>query len=99
LLLSSCGCIFLVDTCKEALMRVRVQKWGNSLALRIPKSFATETALDSGAEVDLTLEEGRLVVTPRRAPSYELSELLTHISPENLHREVDTGPSVGSEAW
>ena len=40
-------------------MRVRVQKWGNSLALRIPKSFASETALASGAEVDLTIEDGR----------------------------------------
>jgi antitoxin MazE len=80
-------------------MRVRVQKWGNSLALRIPKSFATETALDPGAEVELTLEEGRLVVTPRRAPTYDLSELLAHVTPENLHHEVDTGPSVGSEVW
>lgn len=80
-------------------MRVRVQKWGNSLALRIPKSFATETALDPGAEVDLTLEEGRLVITPRRAPAYDLPELLAHITPENLHHEVDAGPSVGTEAW
>lgn len=80
-------------------MRVRIQKWGNSLALRIPKSFAIETALDPGTEVDLTLEEGRLVVTPRRAPTYDLSELLAHITPENLHHEVDTGPSVGIEAW
>lgn len=80
-------------------MRVRVQKWGNSLALRIPKSLAIETALDPGAEVDLTLEEGRLVVTPRRAPVYKLSELLAHVTRDNLHHEVDTGPSVGSEAW
>jgi antitoxin MazE len=72
-------------------MRVRVQKWGNSLALRIPKSFATETALDSGAEVDLTLEDGRLVVTPLLGPSYLLSE--------NLHSEIDTGSSQGVEAW
>jgi antitoxin MazE len=80
-------------------MRARVQKWGNSLALRIPKSFAMETALDSGAEVDLSLEDGRLVVTPRRAPVYTLSELLRNVTPENHHPEVDTGPSVGHEAW
>jgi antitoxin MazE len=91
--------IFFVDTDQEARMRVRVQKWGNSLALRIPKSFAMETALDSGTEVELTLEEGRLVVTPRRAPGYELAELLAHVTRENLHAETDTGSSVGSESW
>ncbi len=80
-------------------MRVRVQKWGNSLALRIPRSFATETALDSGSEVDLTLEEGRLVITPLPESSYRLDDLLAQITPENLHAETDTGPSIGDEAW
>jgi antitoxin MazE len=80
-------------------MRMRVQKWGNSLALRIPKSFAVETALDCGAEVDLSLEDGRLVITPLAEPAYELTDLLAHITPENLHSEIDAGPSVGSEAW
>lgn len=80
-------------------MRVRVQKWGNSLALRIPKSFATETALGSGAEVDLSLEDGRLVITPLTEPELHLSDLLAQITPENLHTEIDAGPSVGGEAW
>lgn len=80
-------------------MRIRVQKWGNSLALRIPKSFATETALDSGAEVDLTLEDGRLVITPLSEPRYSLSDLLTGVTPQNLHSEVDTGSSQGAEVW
>jgi antitoxin MazE len=80
-------------------MRARVQKWGNSLALRIPKSFATETALDQGAEVELTLENGRLVVTPVPEPSYDLSELLAQVRPENLHAETETGASTGAEAW
>ena len=80
-------------------MRIRVQKWGNSLALRIPKSFATETALDSGAEVDLTLEDGRLVITPLSEPRYSLSDLLAGVTPQNLHSEVDTGSSQGAEVW
>jgi antitoxin component of MazEF toxin-antitoxin module len=49
-------------------MRARVQRWGNRLALRIPKAFATETALEAGSEVELTLDEGRLVVTPVASP-------------------------------
>jgi antitoxin MazE len=80
-------------------MRARVQKWGNSLALRIPKSFATETSLDQGAEVELTLEEGRLVVTPVQAPRYDLAALLAQVRPENLHAEIDTGGSVGADVW
>ena len=80
-------------------MRVRVQKWGNSLALRIPKSFAAETALDPGAEVDLTIEDGRLVVTPLESPTYSLDELLTRVTPSNLHVETDTGPGIGAEIW
>ncbi|HEX8391338.1 MAG TPA: AbrB/MazE/SpoVT family DNA-binding domain-containing protein [Longimicrobium sp.] len=80
-------------------MRIRVQKWGNSLALRIPRSYAVETALESGSEMDLTLEDGRLVLTPLSAPVYQLQDLLDAITPENLHGEIDTGPSVGVEAW
>ncbi len=80
-------------------MRTRVQRWGNSLALRIPKSFASETALDNGSEVELTLEEGRLVITPLAESPFSLDELLAGITPENLHGETDTGPGVGAETW
>lgn len=80
-------------------MRVRVQKWGNSLALRIPRSFAAETALDPGSEVDLTVEDGRLVVTPMGGASYVLDDLLAGITESNLHAEQDTGDRVGAEAW
>jgi antitoxin MazE len=80
-------------------MRARVQRWGNSLALRIPKAFATETDLESGSEVELTLDDGRLIVTPLAPASYDLEELLAQVTPENLHGEVDTGSSVGDEAW
>ena len=80
-------------------MRARVQKWGNSLALRIPKAFATETALESGSEVELTLDDGRLVVTPVERSRYRLEDLLEQITPENVHSEVDTGDAVGDEVW
>ena len=80
-------------------MRVQVQKWGNSLALRIPKSFARETGLAAASDVDLTIENGRLVVTPLSKPKHTLEELLGRVTAENLHDEVDTGPGVGAEAW
>jgi antitoxin MazE len=80
-------------------MRARVQRWGNSLALRIPKAFATETDLESGSEVELTLDDGRLIVTPLAPASYDLEDLLAQVTPDNLHGEVDTGSGVGDEAW
>ena len=78
-------------------MLVRISKWGNSLALRIPAPFAEETGIESGSEVDLALEDGRLVVTPRAA--YTLDELVAEVTDENLHEPVDTGPPQGREAW
>jgi antitoxin MazE len=89
-------CIYIP---RRTIMRARVQRWGNSLALRIPKAFATETELESGSEVELTLDEGRLVVTPVSTSAYRLEDLLARVTPENLHGEVDTGPGVGREAW
>ena len=79
-------------------MLVRISKWGNSLALRIPAPFAEETGIESGSEVDLTLEGGRLVITPR-AGTYVLDALLDEVTEDNLHREVDTGAPQGDEAW
>lgn len=78
-------------------MKTRVQKWGHSLALRIPKSFAIEAGLDQDAEVDVALVDGKLIVTPLRAPAFTLEQLLTGITDANRHDELDTGPAVGNE--
>ena len=80
-------------------MKTRIQKWGNSLALRIPKSFAAESHLEQGMLVDVSLLDGKLLVTPLRPPAVTLEDLLAGITPQNLHHEVDTGPAVGHEAW
>lgn len=80
-------------------MRTRVQKWGNSLALRIPKSFATEVGLCENLTVDLSVTEGRLVVQPHTEEPLSLDDLLRAVTDENLHREWDTGPAVGKEIW
>lgn len=80
-------------------MRLRVQKWGNSLALRIPAAFARETGIGSGAEVDLTLEAGRLVITPSSIGPYSLAELLDGVTDDNRHDAVDTGAPKGRETW
>jgi antitoxin MazE len=80
-------------------MLVRISKWGNSLALRIPAPFARETGIDSGTEVDLALEDGKLVITPRGPGSYSLDALLAQVTKENVHDSIDTGAPKGDEAW
>ncbi len=80
-------------------MKTKVQKWGNSLALRIPKSFAAETMLEPDTEVELSLVDGKLVITPVVQRVYPLEDLLSGITAENIHKEADTGTSVGLEAW
>ncbi len=80
-------------------MQARIQKWGNSLALRIPQAFAAAAGLSQDSPVELTLEEGRLVIKPIPAHSYRLDDLLAGITADNLHGEVDTGGRLGNEAW
>lgn len=80
-------------------MRIHVQKWGNSLALRIPQPFARQIHVRKNSMVDLSLEEGKLVLTPISARKYTLKELLAKVTPENIHKEIDTGSPRGREIW
>jgi len=80
-------------------MRTRVQKWGNSLALRIPKPFATEIGLQRNSPVEVSLVNGQLVIVPVVEPALTLEHLLAQVTDENLHSEIDTGPAVGKEVW
>ncbi len=80
-------------------MITKVQKWGNSLALRIPKSFASEVGLQTESSVDVSLDVGRLVISPVSKPKPTLKQLLAKVTKENLHHEVETGAPAGNEAW
>jgi len=80
-------------------MKTRVQKWGNSLALRIPKTFAAEAGLCENAPVEMSLAKGKVVVQPVAPEPLTLDELLRGVTDENLHGEWQTGPAVGREVW
>jgi antitoxin MazE len=80
-------------------MRARIRRWGNSLALRIPKSFAVEARLEQDAWVDLSLVDGELVVRRVPEPEVTLGRLLERITESNIHGEIDSGPSAGQEIW
>lgn len=80
-------------------MLKKVQKWGNSLALRIPKAFARDAQLENNSLVEISLVDGQIIVTPVQAPRWTLEELLAGITKKNIHHEVDAGPAVGNEVW
>ena len=78
-------------------MQTQVGKWGDSLAVRIPGTYARDLGLEEGMEVDVSLEGGALLLRPRRR--YTIEELVRGITPENVHGETDWGPPAGREAW
>ena len=78
-------------------MKTRVQKWGNSLALRIPRAFAAEAGFRANGTVELSLVKGLLVVRPVTPEQPTLDELLRGVTDENIPNEWFTGPAVGKE--
>lgn len=80
-------------------MRTRVQKWGNSLAVRIPRAFADELGVQQDSEVDMSLRDDRLVLQPVQQPHYRLADLLAQVREDNVHEEFGTGDPVGREEW
>jgi len=80
-------------------MKTRVQKWGNSLAVRIPKALADEAGLSADLAVELSLKQGKLVIQPLAENPVSLAALLEAVTADNLHDEWHTGPAVGAEIW
>ena len=79
-------------------MVVQFARWGNSLAVRIPAGLAKELGATEGLAADITINDGRLILTPtKQRKAYRLEDLLAGITPENLHPETDTGPDIGVE--
>ena len=79
-------------------MKTRVQKWGNSLAIRIPKSFAAELGFTENAPAEMTPEDDALVIRLDREGTWDLDALLAGVTDENLHPEWETeSPGPGPE--
>lgn len=77
-------------------MKTRVQRWGNSLAVRIPSAFAEQAGLAQESPVDLLLEGDQIIIRPQRT---RLEDLLAGVTPDNLHGETDFGAPAGRESW
>jgi antitoxin MazE len=80
-------------------MQTQIKKWGNSLALRIPKLFAIDANLKINKVVDISIDKGSIIITPIDEKEYSLKKLLEGVTENNLHKEFDTGAQVGKEIW
>jgi antitoxin MazE len=83
-------------------MKVEFLRWGNSLALRVPKAFAEEIGAVEGKQAEMTAENGVLVIKvakSRKRRRYVLEHLINGITEENRHLEIDWGRPVGDEVW
>ena len=80
-------------------MLTKLQKWGNSIGLRVPSNLARELHIESGSEVELRIVRGKLVISPVNSKDYSLDQLLSKVTPENIHSERDLGSPTGRETW
>ncbi len=80
-------------------MRVTVQRWGNSLAVRIPKAIALESDLAEGTPVELRPIQGGIALRQVSSRKYRLGEMLSGVTAKNTHGETGTGLRVGREEW
>jgi antitoxin MazE len=80
-------------------MTTTLQKWGNSLAVRIPKAVANDIAVGEGEPVELRVANGRIVIAPVRAKKYRVEQLVARINRKNRHAEIATGRRSGREIW
>jgi antitoxin MazE len=78
------------------IMKTVIQKWGNSLGVRIPSIYVKEFNLKNGSSVEIAEDDGKIIIIP---PKYTLEDLLDRISSKNMHDPIETGPSVGKEEW
>jgi antitoxin MazE len=80
-------------------MLTKIQKWGNSLALRIPKTFAHDAQLENDSMVEMSLVDGQIVIKSVIKRNWTLEQLLAGVTKDNLHAETDIGEAMGNEAW
>jgi antitoxin MazE len=79
-------------------LKARISKWGNSLAIRLPRQILSELSLSEGDSMEILAENGKLIITPV-LKEYGLEELVQGITAENQHTETDWGPPQGAESW
>ena len=80
-------------------MKTTAQKWGNSLAIRVPKSLAEQAGIKVKDDLEIEVRKGALVLKPHLRRVYRLEDLVKRITPRNVHEELDFGSATGREAF
>ncbi len=80
-------------------MKTTAKKWGNSLAIRVPKSVAVQVGLKAQDDVEIEVQDGNVVLKPHLRRVYRLDDLVKRITTKNLHGEINTGIPTGREIW
>lgn len=75
---------------------MKVQKWGNSLAVRLPKSLCQAMNISEGKEVDFSIGKNSIIIKPKKET---LEEMLEGITPEMYHKEMFNDAAIGKEEW
>jgi antitoxin MazE len=78
-------------------MRTKIQKWGNSLSVRIPKAVAEKVGLKEQDSLEIEVRDDKVVLLPMKERDYSLKDLLKGVTKKNLHKEIDFGLPVGRE--
>ena len=81
------------------MITTHIRKWGHSLAIRLPQSILAQLNLRADGEVEISIEEGRLILSPLKKTKYFLDDLLSQVTPENMQAEIDFGSPAGKEIW
>ncbi|PIR85714.1 AbrB/MazE/SpoVT family DNA-binding domain-containing protein [Candidatus Kaiserbacteria bacterium CG10_big_fil_rev_8_21_14_0_10_44_10] len=79
-------------------MKTKIQKWGNSLGVRLPKNITEQKALRAGLGVSIVIKNDQIVIEPREE-ELSLETLLNTVSADNLHKETDWSKTQGNEVW
>ncbi len=80
-------------------MKTTAQKWGNSLAIRVPKIVAVQVGLKAQDDLDIEVQDGNVLLKPHIRRVYRLEDLVKQRTPKNVHGEIETGIPVGRESW
>ncbi|EEV19090.1 AbrB/MazE/SpoVT family DNA-binding domain-containing protein [Treponema vincentii] len=77
-------------------MQAVVQKWGNSLGLRIPSLWAKDNNIKNGSKIEIIAEKGKMIILPQKK---SLEDFMNLVTDKNLHSEINTFEAVGKEEW
>lgn len=80
-------------------MKAKVKKWGKSLGVRLPKALSSKAGITEGTDIELEIEGDKITIVPRPKKDYTLDELLSMVSEENIHYEIQTNGPLGNEIW